>query len=84
MMMTYTEESWQARLIRRGVEEGDISGTESSAEALLVHAAASTLKNGEPALELLSKFSLDELAGIKKAMDELGPEGWYYPLKRRK
>jgi hypothetical protein len=82
--MAHQEESWQARLIRRGVEEGDIRGTESSGEALLVHAAASKLNNGEPALEILWKFSLDELAGIKRAMEEMGAEGWYYPLKRRK
>ena len=78
------EESWQERCIRRGVEEGDIRGTESSGEALLTYAAASKLSNGEPALELLSRFSLDELRDIKRAMDLMGPEGWYYPLKLRK
>ena len=75
--------SWQATLIKRGVEEGDTYGTESSGEALLVMAAASLLKNGEPALELLWKFSMLELAGIRAAMEEVGPELWYYALKRR-
>lgn len=82
--MVEQEESWQARLIRRGVEDGDIRGTESSGEALLVYAAASKLKNGEPALELLWKFSIDELAGIKAAMEEMGAEAWYHRLKRQK
>jgi len=76
-------ESRQASLIRRGVEEGDIRGTESSGEALLVYAAASTLKNGQPALELLSRFSLDELARIQSALTELGPDVWYHRLKEQ-
>lgn len=81
--MVEQQESWQAGLIRRGVEEGDIRGTESSGEALLVYAAASKLKNGEPALELISRFSITELAAIKAAMEEMGAEGWYYPVKAR-
>jgi hypothetical protein len=74
-------EEW-APYIKRGASGRGPHGSESSSEYLLVLAAGTTLPNGEPVLKLLDRFSVDELAGIKRSMEMLGPDVWYWPVRR--
>lgn len=75
-------EQWVA-YIKRGASGGGPRGTESGGEYLIVEAAGTVLPSGDPVLMLLHRFSLQELADIQRAMDMLGHDGWYYPVKRR-
>jgi hypothetical protein len=72
-----------AALITRGASGNGPRGTESSGEHLMVVAAGQMLPNGDPVLEILDRYSLDELIAIRTAMDEIGRDGWYRPLVDR-
>ena len=71
-----------APYIKRGASGRGAYGSESSGEYLLVLAAGATLPNGEPVLKLLDRFSVNELADIKRSMESLGPNVWYWPVRR--
>jgi len=69
--------------IRRGASGKGARGTESTGEYLVIQAAGTLLPSGDPALYLLHRFSIDELADLQKALDIVGMDVWYHGLKQR-
>lgn len=75
-------EEW-ATYIRRGASGRGSHGSESTSEYLLVEAAGAVLPSGTPVLMLLNRFSMEELADIRAAMDLIGYDQWYWAPKQR-
>ncbi|WP_439923883.1 hypothetical protein [Nitrobacter sp. JJSN] len=46
----------------------------------MVIAADQMLASGDPVLTILDRYSLEELIDIRTAMQEMGRDGWYYPV----
>jgi hypothetical protein len=71
-------------LIERGANGTGTIGTESTGEAFIVELAGTLLPCGMPALELFHRFSWRELEEIRDAVQSMGPDGWYWPLRARR
>lgn len=74
-------EVWK-HLIARGASGRGMIGTESTGETFIVELAGTLLACGKPALELFDRFSWSELQAIGDAVRIMGPDGWYWRLKR--
>ncbi len=72
-------DSWKP-LIERGASGEGPCGTDSVSDRILVELSGTLLPCGWPALELLERFSHQELDAIRTAMRILGHDGWYRPL----
>jgi hypothetical protein len=75
-------EGW-VPFIKRGASGRGPRGTESGGEYVLVEVAGTILPGGEPALMLIHRFSLDELAAVKRAMNLVGFDCWYHLAKEK-
>jgi hypothetical protein len=80
---TRAAEDWRF-LIERGANGKGTIGTESTGEAFIVELAGTLLPCGMPALELLHRFSWRELEEIRDAVQSMGPDGWFWPLRARR
>ncbi|MEH2506387.1 hypothetical protein V1290_005198 [Bradyrhizobium sp. AZCC 1578] len=69
--------------IERGVSGTGAIGTESTGENFIVGLASTLLPCGMPALSLLDRFTIREIEAIHDAMQEMGMDGWNYPLIAR-
>lgn len=78
----FNAEEW-IPYIKRGASGRGPLGTESGGEYVLVEAAGTILPGGEPVLMLIHRFSLDELADIKRAMQLVGFDCWYHLAKEK-
>jgi hypothetical protein len=70
-------------LIERGASGKGTIGTESTGEAFIVELAGTLLPCGMPALELLNRFSWREIEEIRDALQGMGLDGWYWPVRER-
>jgi hypothetical protein len=66
--------------IERGASGKGAVGTELTGERLVIDLAATLLRCGRPALELLVRFTSSEIEAIRDAMKVMGPDGWYWPV----
>jgi hypothetical protein len=71
-------------LIERGASGKGTIGTESTGEAFIVELAGTLLPCGLPALELFDRFSGREIEEIHDAVQSMGRDAWYWPLRARR